>query len=107
MLSPVLPAAVTNRMLFAPSVSISSESACEKAVPLNVAESLTTRMFTPACLAATSHCRAAISPLVSPAAWELSHLTGRSVVCQFIPATPVALLPTAPMIPATWVPWPP
>ena len=91
-------------MLFAPSTSISLDSASDLAVPKNVSESFTTRTFTPACLAATSHCIASISEPVSPALALFIHLTGRIVVCQFMPATPVPLLAAAPMIPATCVP---
>ena len=35
--------------------------------------------------------------------WDLH---GTMVTCQFIPVTPIPLFPTAPIVPAVWVPWP-
>ena len=71
----VLPAAVTNKMSLLSSRSISSERACENAVPTQVPESLTTRTFTPACLALITHCSAEIRSLVSPCADAGIHFT--------------------------------
>ena len=37
----------------------------------------------------------------------IANLRAMILVCQLTPAMPVPLLPTAPMIPAMAVPWPP
>ena len=88
-------------MSFAPRRSISSASACEAGCEC---ESLITRTFTPACFAAMSHSRAAMSWLVDPLPAAFRNFTGKIVVLQFTPVTPIPLLPTAPIIPAMCVP---
>ncbi len=64
-------------------------------------------MLTPACFALSNQSKPEIKSLVVPEPDELTHLTGRIVVVQLTPVTPTSLLPTAPRIPATWVPCPP
>src|SRR4051794_15709790 len=48
----------------------------------------------------------AISLALVPIALESVPLHGRILTPQFTPATPMPLLPTAPIIPAVSVPWP-
>src|SRR5437870_3867665 len=103
----VLPAADTKRMSFAPSRSIASDNACEKPVPGQVAESLNTLTFTPACLLAMTQSMAVIRSLVAPVALAPTHLTAMMLVLQATPVTPAPLFPTAPTIPATCEPCPP
>src|SRR5208283_5313950 len=50
--------------------------------------------------------RHSIAPPTSPPPWASKNLQGRIWTCQFTPLTPTPLLPTAPIVPETWVPWP-
>src|SRR5690242_4705462 len=93
-------------MSLLPSWSISSDNACENAVPTHVPESFTTRTLTPACLALITHCMALISLLVRPAPEEGIHFTAIICAVQFSPLTPIPLLVAAPIIPAMCVPCP-
>ena len=48
---------------------------------------------------------ALIASDVLPLPLELRNFSPIMLAVQFTPTTPKPLLPTAPMVPATWVPW--
>src|SRR5947208_14480591 len=54
----------------------------------------------------TAHVIAELAALLDPEPEESSTLSGMTSHCQQTPATPAALLPRAPMMPATEVPCP-
>ena len=49
---------------------------------------------------------AAMALLVEPLPSAPRNFSGMIDTCQFTPATPTPLSPTAPIVPATCVPWP-
>src|SRR5258708_36647519 len=48
---------------------------------------------------------ALIASVVVPLPAELRNFKPMILVVQFTPTTPAVLLPTAPIVPETWVPW--
>src|SRR5258708_6169590 len=62
-------------------------------------------MFTPLSFNCLIRERQVMASLMSPNPCESKNLQGRICTFQFTPTTPTPLLPTAPRIPDTWVPW--
>ena len=46
------------------------------------------------------------APLVEPLPLAPKNFNAMILVVHATPATPMPLFPTAPIVPATWVPWP-
>ncbi len=76
-------------------------------MPGQVAESLITLTFTPACFARIIQSIPVIKSLVAPCTpFESIHFTAMMLVVQLTPETPATLLVTAPNIPPTCEPCP-
>src|SRR5262245_51701533 len=87
---------------------IASRSAADQEPPPQLAES--TRTFAPAvpakaALMSMANSMALMASEVLPEPLESRNLTAMMLAVQLTPATPLPLLPTAPIVPATWVPW--
>src|SRR5262245_64953673 len=84
---------------------ISSSSACEKPPLLQLFDS--TRTLAPVAAAAwITNSIALIESASVPLPVASRNLDAMMLVVQLTPTTPVPLLPSAPMVPATCVPWP-
>ena len=103
----LFPAAATNSMSAWFARLISSSSDCANPPPAQLFES--TRTFAPppgnAAFAWTANSIALIAPARLPPPFALRNLSPMMLATQLTPATPVPLLPTAPMVPETCVPW--
>ena len=104
----LFPAAATNSMFASFAALTSSRSAWENPAPLQLFDR--TRMSAPpdaanACLAPIANSMPLIASAIEPPPSALRNLMPMIRVVQFTPATPSWLLPTAPMVPATCVPW--
>src|SRR3954447_21664277 len=84
---------------------ISSSSACEKPAVLQLL--LSTRTLAPVTAdALITKSSALIALLTDPTPLESRNFAAIRRVVQFTPVTPTPLLPAAPMMPDTCVPWP-
>ena len=100
---PSLPAATTKSMPAWPEARITSSSAWLKPPPPQLL--LVTRTFTPVARIAVAYSRHSIASDVQPLPSESRNLSAMIRTFQLTPATPIPLSPTAPIVPATWVPW--
>ena len=65
-----------------------------------------TRMLMPAVLSSAILLNAATASEMEPLPVESRNFIDISFTAQLMPAIPVPLLTAAPIVPATWVPWP-
>ncbi len=105
---PLLPAPATTSMSSPFAALISSRSAWENSGPPQLFDN--TRTFAPpveanACLACAANANDAIASSIVPLPSASTNLRPISWAVQLTPATPVPLPPTAPIVPATCVPW--
>src|SRR5262249_23351371 len=102
---PLLPADATKSMLFALALLISSSSPCEKPPMLQLADS--TRTLAPVAAPAwITNWIASMASATVPTPVASRNFAAIIVAVQLTPATPLPLFPTAPIVPATCVPWP-
>src|SRR4051812_37869305 len=99
MLAPWFPAATTSRTPLSFACSTSSSSACDL-------DELAKEPLTILAPRSIAYSMPAITSEVDPDPDEFMNLIGIIWVDQQTPAIPVPLLPRAPMIPETCVPWP-
>ena len=101
----LFPAAATNSMSALLARLIALKRACEFPAPPQLADSTLTLADAPK-IAFTWMAKsiALTASDVLPVPLESRNLSPMILVVQFTPATPAALLPTAPMVPDTWVP---
>ena len=88
----------------APARWIASVRPCENPSPPHDADS--TRRLTPAFFAWTAQSIAPIAPAIEPSPLWSSIVSDIRETRAATPVIPIRLLPTAPRIPATWVPCP-
>src|SRR5919198_6501725 len=96
---PSFPAAATNKELSWSATLIASASACEYEPPAH-------ELFITSAPFCAAYSTALTASAVVPEPCALRNLTGMIRTFQFTPATPTPLLPAAPIVPATCVPWP-
>src|SRR6266850_1987243 len=92
-------------MLLAFALLISSSSACEKPPPLQLFD----RILTLAPVAAEAWITNSIALIESacvPTPLASRNFDAMTLAVQFTPVAPLPLLPVAPIVPDTWVPWP-
>ena len=65
-----------------------------------------TRMLTPFVLSSAILLNATTASEIEPLPLESRNFIDISFTTQLMPAIPVPLLTAAPIVPATWVPWP-
>src|SRR5262245_48531010 len=92
-------------MLCVLALVIVSSSACEKPPLLQLLLRTRTLVFV-ACAAWMTKSTALIESASVPLPIESRNFDAIILVVQFTPTTPRALLPSAPIVPATCVPWP-
>src|SRR5213078_2778778 len=98
-----LPAAATNRIPRVRCATIASLSAWESSPPPQ--ELLEATRLTPRSFMSATYSRQVIASAVVPLPLESRNLHARIETFQLTPLTPTALLQTAPIVPATCVPW--
>ena len=67
---------------------------------------LVATILTPRSFMSFTYSRQSIASAVLPEPVALRNLHAMSRTVQLTPTTPTALFPTAPIVPATWLPWP-
>jgi hypothetical protein len=97
-----LPAAATNTIPAASAAWIAARSEALKPPPPQ--ELLLAMSLTPRCFIWIPYMIALMALEVLPLPEELRNFPPISFTFQATPVTPTPLLPTAPMVPATWVP---
>ena len=102
----LLPAATTNSMPAVLASSMAFSSACEKPVPPQLFDSTRRLDALPStAFACTANSIARIPLATVPEPVESRNRSPIMLVVQLTPLTPAPLLPTAPMVPETCVPW--
>src|SRR5262245_15592096 len=101
----LLPALATNNMLLVFALLISSSRACEKPPLLQLFDRILT--FAPVAAEAwMTNSSALIASAVVPVPLASRNFDAMIRVVQLTPTTPLPLLPRAPIVPDTCVPWP-
>src|SRR5690349_12692513 len=102
--TPLFPAAQTFTTPAASTAAIASLSAWLNPPPPH--ELLVTRILKPCCFKARIRLKQRIASETLPPPSDPKNLQDKIWVRQLMPAIPTPLLATAPMVPATCVPWP-